>query len=317
MKAEHLLRRFVLLFAAVVGVSLLVFVLLRAVPGDAATAMIGREGRVNPEEAARVRAHLGLDQPLPVQYLRWVSGLVTLDAGRSFATGTPVWEIVRGRVGITVELAILALGISLLVALPLGALAAVLRGTWVDHAVRLFTAAGLAVPGFWLGVLVVVLLASAFGYFPFLLYRSPADDPMRNLQHMLFPALILGWRMAAVTARMARSSLLEALGQDYTRTARAKGLSEPSVVLRHAARNAALPVVTVIGFQLGHLLGGAIVMEQVFNLPGLGRTLVEGIVARDYPVVQALVLIFALVMMASNLAVDVIYTRLDPRVRSG
>ena len=313
--ASYLLKRLLLLALVAWGATAAVFVLLRVVPGDVATAVLGPEGTANPQAAARLREALGLDRPLVVQYLRWVGGLLRLDPGHSLWRGVPVWELVAPKAAVTAELALLSLAAGVTVAVPAGVLAARFPGTWVDGAVRLFTVGGLAVPGFWLGILVVLALASHAGYFPFLVYRPLTGDPWGHLQQLAIPALVLGWRLAAVTARMVRASLLEALREDYVRTARAKGLPERAVVGRHALRNASLPVVTLVGFQAGHLLGGTVVIEQVFNLPGLGRALVDAVLARDYPVVQLLVLGFALAMLAVTLLVDLAYAWLDPRVR--
>jgi peptide/nickel transport system permease protein len=227
----------------------------------------------------------------------------------------PVLDLLRPKLAVTLELALLAFVLGTGAALLLGTLAARHEGGWSDAVLRLFTIGGAAAPSFWLGILVVLALSRTFDYFPFLTYRSPLDDPWRNLQHLLFPALALGWRQAAVTGRMVRAALLDTLQEDYVRTARAKGLGDRAVLWRHAMRNAALPVVTLLGFQAAHLIGGVVVIEQVFNLPGLGRALVDAVLARDYPVVQALVLFFALVTVAATLAVDLAYALLDPRVR--
>lgn len=311
----YLAKRLALMVPAAFGATLVVFVLLRVAPGDMVSAVLGPEGATDPVAAARLRQALGLDRPLLVQYAVWLGDLLRLDAGDSLWRNASVWSIVGPKVAVTLELAALALGVSIAVALAAGALAARYPGTWLDAAVRLFTLGGLAVPGFWLGLMVVLALARYLGYFPFLFYRSPVDDPWGNLQQFLVPALVLGWRLAALTTRMVRSALLDTLQEDYVRTARAKGLGEGAVLVRHALRNASLPVVTLVGFQAGHLLGGVVVIETVFNLPGLGRALVDAVAARDYPVVQFLVLLFALVTLTVTLVVDLVYAWLDPRVR--
>ena len=313
--ARYLAKRLLLAVPVAFAVSVAVFVLLRVAPGDVATAMLGPEGAADPQTVARIRASLGLDDPLIVQYVRWLGNLARLDAGESLAKGIPVVELLAPKLAVTLELAALAFLVGTGAALVLGVVAARSVGRWPDALARLAIVGGMAVPSFWLGILVVVGLARYTGYFPFLTYQSPLDDPWRNAQQLIFPALVLGWRQAAVTGRMVRAALLDTLQEDYVRTARAKGLSERAVLYRHALRNAALPSITVLGFQAAHLLGGAVVLEQVFNLPGLGRALVDAVLARDYPVVQLLVLFFALVTIAATLVVDLAYAWLDPRVR--
>ncbi len=294
----------------------LVFFALRGLQGDAALGISSREGvPADAESLAKLRAALGMDRPLVVQYGRWLRGLATLDLGNSWRDNSRVWDAFRSGAGVSLELAALSLAFSLLMAVPLGVLSALFKEAWPDYLLRGFMYAGLALPGFWAGIIVVLALSAWFDYFPFARYAPLFRDPLGNLQQFALPALVLGWRAAAVTGRMVRSALLETLGEDYVRTARAKGLAGRDVVLGHALRNAALPVVTVIGFQAAHLIGGVVVIEQVFNLPGLGRQLVQGIEARDLPTVQALLMFFVVVAIAVNLAVDLLYGLLDPRVR--
>lgn len=314
---RYVLQRLLLLVAVAIGVSLLAFFLLRVVPGDVATAALAQGGAASEAHAQELRATLGLDRPLYVQYLAWARGLLSLDLGRSLWTGLSVWELVSPGIAVTLELAALTLMVALSVALVSGVLSALYRDTWVDYFFRIITISGLSAPGFWIGILVVLGLAAYFQYFPFAEYRPFYDAPWPNLQQFLIPALVLGWRVAAVLGRMVRSSMLEVLGEDYIRTARSKGLGEGAITYRHALRNAALPTITLVGMQMAYLMGGVVVMEQVFNLPGVGRALVDAVRLRDYPVVQFLVMFFALVTLLSNLAVDLLYAHLDPRIRYG
>jgi peptide/nickel transport system permease protein len=312
---QYLLKRLLLTVVVALGATMVIFVALRVLPGDVALAILGQEGSADREALEAIRRSLGLDRPLYQQYLAWLGDLLRLEGGESLWRGVPVRELVGPKLAVTFELALLSLVASVALGLLSGGLSALHRNTWLDYLFRLFTLAGLALPGFWVGILVVLGLVLYFNYFPFPYYKPFTEDPLGNLQQFLFPALVLGWRMAAVTGRMVRSSLLEVLREDYIRTARAKGLGEWGVVFGHALKNAALPVVTVVGFQTAHLLGGVVVIEEVFNLPGLGRELVEALRARDYPVVQFLVLLFAGVTMLANLAVDLFYSWLDPRIR--
>jgi len=259
----------------------------------------------------------GLDLPVHVQFGQWLAAAVQGDLGSSLRTGRPIATDLALRFPVTLELTVLSLVIALVIALPVGVLAALNRGRWLDHLGSVFALLGLSVPGFFLGILLILLFSLELGWLPPAGYVPFGEAPLTNLRHMILPALSLGLILAAATARIVRSTLLEVLGRDYVRTARAKGLAEHSVILRHALRTALIPVVTVVGLQFGQLLGGAVIIEQVFSLPGVGRFALEGINLRDYPVVQGAVLLIAAAFVVVNLLVDVLYTLIDPRVRYG
>jgi peptide/nickel transport system permease protein len=300
------------------GVAVATFVLLRVAPGDIAVLHLGGEGGiVTQADIQAERARLGLDQPAWLQFVTWVGGLLHGDLGRSMWTDRPVSTEVSLRFGLSLELAILAVVVSLAVALPMGTLSAVARNTPLDYAVRVFSVGGLAMPAFWLGILMILFLLILFRWSPPVSFTPLLVDPLANLSQLVWPALAVGYRSAAVLARMMRSALLEVLREDFVRTARAKGLREQVVVTRHAARNAVLPVVTLAGLEFATLLGGLVVTEQVFNLNGLGKLLVDAISHRDYTMTQALVMLTATLFLVTNLVVDVGYAWLDPRVRLG
>ena len=314
---RYILHRLLLMVPTVIGISVFIFIIMRLLPGDVATliATRGGEGVATAEEIAGVHERLGLGDPLLVQYAKFTGGLLRLDAGTSLWTGRPVMEEMLVRLPLTAELATLSVLLSLAFGLPMGVYSALHRGTRADYLLRLASIAGLALPNFWIGVLIILFLSLYFGWIPPLGYADLATDPPKNLQQMIWPALALGYRFSAVVSRMTRSTLLEVLGEDYIRTARAKGLPETAVVLRHGLRNALLPVITLLGVQLGTLLGGTIVMETIFNLPGVGRLLIDSIHHRDYPTVQTIVLLLAVTVACINLVIDLLYTWLNPRVR--
>ena len=315
---RYLLTRIALMVPTLVGVAVATFVLLRVAPGDIAVLHLGGEGGiVTQADIQAERARLGLDQPVWRQFLTWAGGLLHGDLGRSMWTDRPVSTEVSLRFGLSLELAILALIVSLCVALPMGTLSAVARNTPLDYAVRIFSVGGLAMPAFWLGILLILFLLILFRWSPPVSFTPLLADPLANLSQLVWPALAVGYRSAAVLARMMRSALLEVLREDFVRTARAKGLREQLVVTRHAARNAVLPVVTLAGLEFATLLGGLVVTEQVFNLNGLGKLLVDAISHRDYTMTQALVMLTATLFLVTNLVVDVGYAWLDPRVRLG
>jgi ABC-type dipeptide/oligopeptide/nickel transport system permease component len=286
------------------GVCTLVFLLIHLVPGDPVEAMLGESAQ--PADRAALRASLGLDRPLAEQYRRYLSGLLRLDLGRSFQDQRPVSEILGERLPATLKLATAALLLALLLAVPLGVFAARRRGSPVDAGAMAFSLIGVSMPNFWLGPLLILVFSLWLGWTPV----SGSDDPAS----LVLPAVTLGTALAAILARMVRASVLEVLGEDYIRTARAKGLSEPAVLWRHALRNAWLPVLTLIGMQLGGLLGGAVITETVFAWPGVGSLLVEAIQARDFPVVQGCVLLISLVYVLVNTLTDLAYAGVDPRV---
>ena len=299
---RYLARRVALMVPTLFGVALLTFIMLRVVPGDVVEVKLRADGgHVTEEILQRERTRLGLDKPMPEQFVMW--------------TGQPVAEEIGVRIGLTVQVAFMAAIISVLIAIPLGTISALFRDTWVDYLVRIFTIAGLAVPSFWLGMIIILMLLTAFQWSPPVTYTPFAQDPLGNMSQLIWPALAVGYRYAAVVARMVRSSIIEVMREDYIRTARAKGVFERLVVGRHAMRNALLPAVTIIGLEFAFLIGGLVVTEQVFNLNGIGRLFVEAIARNDFILIQALVMLLATVFVTMNLIVDLLYAVLDPRVR--
>lgn len=316
---QYILRRLLLMIPLLFTVSLLIFLLLRVMPGDVMIAILGGvegEGaKLSPEQTAAIRKEWGLDKPIHVQYMDWVSGVVQGDFGRSFWYKTSISADIAKRYPVTLELALLAMLVSLLIALPVGIISAIKQDTWVDYLFRVVSIGGLAVPSFWLGILMLLAMVVWFRWTPPFGYVSIWENPTDNFLQFIWPALALGYALSAIVSRMTRSQLLEVLREDYIRTAWAKGLRERSVVLRHALKNALLPVITVSSLQLGFLMGGTVIMETVFVLPGLGRSLVDAILHRDYPYVQAIVLLICSTFMVVNLCVDLLYAWLDPRIR--
>jgi peptide/nickel transport system permease protein len=292
-----------------------VFLMLHLTPGDPVEIMLGQDA--NPSSIAALRAQLGLDEPLPIQYVRWVGNLAHGDLGRSVRTNQPVLDAIVTRLPVTVELTVLALVLSLAIGLPAGTVAAVRRNSSIDIASTGVALMGISLPSFFLGILLIVVFAQWLRWVPPSGYTPLVSDPLMNLKQMAMPAIALGAALAGIVARITRSSLLEVLGTDYMRTARAKGLSEQESVVSHGLKNAMLPVVTVVGLQVGALLGGAILIENIFALPGIGRLAVDSIFSRDFPVVQGVILFLALVRVFTNLVADVLYARLDPRISLG
>ncbi len=311
----YLLKRLAFVGPMFLGSTLLIFVLMRLLPGDVVDQLMGVEGTLTGEARASLRRLLGLDAPLHVQYLRWLGDLARLDLGVSLRTSQPVRDALLYRLPVTVELSVLAVLLSVLVAVPLGMLSAIFRNRCVDSAARLFGLLGLSMPVFWLAALLILGGASFLHWLPPVVYVPFWEAPGLNLRQMAFPTLALALSLVAVVLRMTRSTMLEVLGQDYIRTARAKGAGEWGTVFRHALKNALIPVVTIIGVQFGYLLGGSVVVEQIFGLPGLGFMLLNAIYQRDYPVVQGTVVFVALFFILVNLAVDLLYGALDPRIR--
>jgi peptide/nickel transport system permease protein len=308
-------RRLALAALTIVAMSIVIFVLLRIAPGNIVDLLFQSAGLVDTSEKQRLAHELLLDRPVAAQYAQWALALLHGDLGKSYRYGLPAWQVIRPRIPITVELAVLAMAVSIAVGLPTGVVSATRQNTWLDYGLRIFSLAGLSMPAFWLGMVIIILLVRTFGWIPSMLYIAPWVDLRAHLLQFLFPALSAGYRSAALINRITRSSMLEVLREDYVRTGWAKGLAGRSVVYRHALKNALLPVVTVIGTEFAFLIGGLIVTETVFNLPGVARYLVDAILWRDYPVVQNLVMFIAIVVVLTNLAVDVLYARLDPRVR--
>jgi peptide/nickel transport system permease protein len=313
--SAYILRRLILTVPTVLGVLCAVFLLIRLVPGDVVTQLIGLEASISPQRVAELRRLFGVDRPVHVQFGDYLGGVLRGDLGRSLRTGRPVGPELRRRFPVTVQLAVMGMIVAVGIGLPLGILAALHRGRLSDFLATVFVLLGLSVPSFWLAVLLILLFALRLGWLPPTGYVAPGDDVWANLRHMVLPALSLGLVLAAASTRIVRSSLLEVLGRHYVRTARAKGLAERVVILRHALRNALIPVVTVLGLQFGTLLGGTVIIEQIFGLPGVGRYALEGINLRDYPVVQGAVLAIALAFTLVNLAIDICYGLLDPRIR--
>jgi peptide/nickel transport system permease protein len=309
----YILKRLVSMAPVLLLVSVVIFSLIHLTPGDPVVAMLGEEA--TPEARDRLRAQLGLDKPIPVQYATWLTRALTGDLGRSIRTNQPVAEAISQRLPVTIELAILALAIALTIALPAGIIAATRRGTLADVGSTILALLGVSMPGFLLAVFLVYIFSLQLRWLPPIGYVSPLQDLVGNLKAMVMPAIALGAFAAGATARLTRSTLLEVLGQDYIRTGWAKGLDEGAVVRRHALKNALIPVVTVVGLQLGNLLGSAVVTETIFALPGVGRLVVDSIYQRDFPLVQGVTLYLALIFLFVNLVVDMIYAYLDPRIR--
>jgi peptide/nickel transport system permease protein len=313
----YLATRLLLVIPTLLGVASVVFLIMRVIPGDVALLILGGDdgGRIDRAQLAAMHRQLGLDQPLLVQFGHWLWGVLHFDFGNSLWTGRPVVEELLVRLPLSLELAVLATFVSVLLAIPLGVVAAIRQDTWVDYVVRVVSIGGLAIPSFWVGILIILLLVIYFGWGPPLEYTLPWVDPRANFQQMVWPVVTVGYRYAAVTTRMTRSTLLEVLRDDYIRTAWAKGLAERAVVFRHALKNAMLPVITLIGTEFAFLIGGLVVTETVFTLNGVGRFVVDAVAHRDYPVVQALVFVTALGFVVVNLLIDLTYAWLDPRIR--
>jgi len=313
----YLAKRLLLIVPTLFGVAAVVFLIMRVIPGDVTLLILGGDqtGRIDPQQLAAMRHQLGLDQPIAVQFGTWLWGVLRLDFGTSLWTGQPVIEEVLIRLPLSLEVAILATIVSVLLAIPLGMLAAVRQDTWVDYVIRVGSIGGQAIPSFWVGILVILFLVIYFGWGPPLEFTPPWVDPWANFQQLVWPVVTVGYRYAAVTTRMTRSTVLEVLREDYIRTAWAKGLRERAVVIRHALKNAMLPVITLVGTEFAFLIGGLVVTETVFTLNGVGRFVVDAVAHRDYPVVQALVFLIAFCFVVINLLIDLTYAWFDPRIR--
>jgi peptide/nickel transport system permease protein len=316
---KYLARRALFALGTFIGVSVIIFVVLRVIPGDPLVAILGVEGhaQMKPEDRVRIMADLGLSAPLPVQYGRWLVDIGAGRLGKSFFRGDTVADLILHRGPISAEIALLSFIISWIVGLPVGILSAFKPNSLPDSVARALSVLFIAIPGFWLGMLIVLALLFWFGYKSPILIFHFWQDPWQNFQIVIGPALVLGLAQGAYIARMSRSCLLEVIGEDFVRTARAKGLRERLVVLRHALPNALLPVVTISGVLLGFVLGGSVAVEQAFGVPGLGRALVTAVIERDIIVVQNLVLLYAVIFVAVNVLVDLSYAWLDPRIRYG
>ena len=312
----YLAKRLLLIVPTLLGVASLVFVIMRVIPGDVALLILGGDsGQIDRAQLAAMHHQLGLDQPLLVQFGTWLWAVLHFDFGVSLWTGRPVVEELLVRLPLSLELAILATIVAVVLAIPFGMLAAVRQDSWVDYVIRVISIGGLAIPSFWAGILVILFLVIYFGWGPPLEFTPPWVDPWANFQQMVWPVVTVGYRYAAVTTRMTRSTLLEVMREDYIRTAWAKGLRERVVVVRHALKNAMLPVITLIGTEFAFLIGGLVVTETVFTLNGVGRFVVDAVAHRDYPVVQALVFVIAFGFVIVNLLIDLTYAWFDPRIR--
>lgn len=318
MLQRYIAIRFLLFIPTVFLVTLGVFLLMRVIPGDPAllrlTSLSG-EGSYTQQDLDNLRAELGTDRAIYVQYQSWIWGIVRGDLGTSLYSDTKVTEEIAPRLPLTIELAIIATVLSLLIAVPLGAVSALNQDSVIDYCARIFTFAGISVPIFVTGLVVIYVLVHVFGWFPPLGYADIWEDPWQNVQQMFFPALTLAFFQMNFTARVTRSALLEVMREEYVRTARAKGLRERTVIYVHALRNAMLPIITVSGWSFGFLLGGTIIIERIFVIHGMGLLLLDSIIARNYTLIQASVLIFALCILAVNLMVDLLYAWLDPKIR--
>ncbi|MFN8490088.1 MAG: ABC transporter permease [Caldilineaceae bacterium] len=313
---HYIFRRIFSLIPTLFGISIIVFLVIRLIPGDTISAMIGTQYKLTEAQAAALRHYFGLDRSLPEQYWRWLTAALHGDFGYSVRSGQPVLTEILGRFPLTLELALLAMLIALVIGIPIGVLSAVRRDSPLDLAGRLFALMGLALPNFWLGTLLIFVLSVYFHILPNSGdYTDFTVNPLANLQQMIFPALTLGFAFSASVMRTTRSSLLEELNKEYARTARAKGRSEPAVVLVHCLKNALIPIITLIGFETGYLFGGAVIVEDVFALPGVGRLLLNAISQRDYALLQGSIMFIAFNFVVINLITDLAYAVVNPRIR--
>jgi len=313
----YVLKRLAIVLVTLLGMSVVIFVLLRLAPGDVVDILFSAAGYVNPAEKQAIMRELGLDRPYWRQYLDWLAQMATGDLGKSYRYDVPAWQIVRPLLPVTLELGALSIVVAVLLGVPTGVVSAVRQNTFLDYGLRIMSLAGLSMPSFWLGMVIILALVAWFGWIPPLTYVRPTQDLRLHLVQFALPALAVGYRSSALIMRITRSALLEVLREDYIRTARAKGQRAGAVIWRHALQNAILPVITVVGIEVAFVVGGLVVTETVFNLPGVARFLVQAVLWRDYPVVQNLVMFIAVVVVLTNLAVDLLYVVLDPRIRYG
>jgi peptide/nickel transport system permease protein len=313
----YLVKRLLIAVVTLLGMSMLIFVLMRLAPGNITDIIFESAGYVDEADRRKLEAELGIDKPVPVQYVRWLGEFVRGDLGKSYRYDLPAWDVIKPRLPVTLELAVLALGFSVVLGVPFGVISAVRRNRPIDYVLRVVSLAGLSMPSFWLGMVVILLLVRSLGWIPSMTYVSPFDNLGANLFQFLLPAIAVGYRSSALIMRITRATMLEVLREDYIRTAWAKGQRQGPVVWRHALKNASLPVITLIGIEFAFLIGGLIVTETVFNLPGVARYLVDAIQFRDYPIVQNLAMLIAVVVVLANLTVDLLYTWLDPRIKYG
>ncbi|KAB2919497.1 MAG: ABC transporter permease [Hyphomicrobiaceae bacterium] len=312
----YLIRRLFLVIPTLIGVAIAVFFLIRVMPGDVVVVKLRADGADVSEEMIQAeRKRLGLDKPLYMQFTDYMVGLAHLDLGKSLWTGDSVNKEIAIRIPVSLQIAVMASIIAVLISIPLGTISALYRDTWIDHSVRVLAVSGLAVPSFWLGMLIILALLALFNWLPKIGYVPLWEDPIANLSVTIWPAISVGYRYAAVATRMMRSALLEVMREDYIRTARAKGVWTRLIMRRHALRNALLPVVTVIGLEFAFLIGGLVVTEQVFNINGVGKLFVDATTRGDFNLIQGLVLFIATMFIFVNLIVDLLYAWLDPRIR--
>ena len=313
---KYLVKRFLLMFPTLLGVAVLIFVLIRVIPGDVVELRLaGDSSSVSQELLDRERVRFGLDKPVWKQFVTWLAGVVRLDFGTSMWTGAPIWEEIKLRFALSMQVAIMATMVAVVLAIPLGVLSALKQDTWVDYAIRIFSIAGLATPSFWLGIVFILVMLIVFKWLPPMVYTPFWVNPVQNLAQLIWPALAVGYRYSAVATRMTRSAMLEVLREDYIRTARAKGLMQKLILSRHALKNAMLPVLTVVALEFAFLIGGLVVTEQVFNLNGIGLLFVQAVAHRDYTLLQALVMLVAGSFIIVNFLMDIAYAWLDPRIR--
>lgn len=312
---KYVAQRFIALIPVLIGISIVTFVLIRFIPGDVVDLMLGNQAQVSAEQEAAMRDQFGLNDPIYVQYVNWAGDIVQGDLGNSLRTGDSVAGEILHRLPTTLELTLFAMVFAIIIAVPAGIIAAIKVGSKTEAAVQGISLLGLSMPNFWLGTLLILVTSRYLGWFPAASYVGFTEDPWRNLQIFILPGIALGAAYAAVIMRMTRSSLLEVLNREYVTTARAKGVQERTVIVRHALKNALIPVLTVVGIQIGRLLGGTIIIEQLFNLPGIGRLAIDSMLERDYPMIQGVVLFITVAFVLSNLLVDVLYAYIDPRIR--
>jgi peptide/nickel transport system permease protein len=313
---KYLIKRFLLMLPTLFGVALVTFLLIRVIPGDVVELRYsGDRGAVSQEILDQERARIGLDKPVWQQFATWLAGVVRLDFGTSMWTGAPIWEEIKLRFTLSLQVAIMATMVAVLLAIPLGVLSALKQDTWIDYGVRLFSIAGLAMPSFWLGIVIILVMLVVFRWLPPMVYTPFWVSPTQNLAQLIWPALAVGYRYSAVATRMTRSAMLEVLREDYIRTARAKGLMQKLILSRHALKNAMLPVLTVVALEFAFLIGGLVVTEQVFNLNGIGLLFVQAVAHRDYTLLQALIMLVAGSFIVVNFLMDIAYAWLDPRIR--
>lgn len=312
----YVAKRLLMTIPTLLGAAVLIFFMLRVVPGDVIEVKLRGDGAsVTQDVIDAERRRLGLDKPLPEQFTSWIAGLTRLDPGLSMWTGKPVVDEMSVRLPLSIQVAVMGALIATLIAVPMGTLSALYRDSPIDYLLRIFSLVGLAVPAFWFGMVIILLLLWLFNWLPPVIYTPFHVDPIANLSQLIWPALVVGIRYAAVVARMVRSSVIEVMKEDYIRTARAKGLAEKVIIIRHAMKNAMLPAITVIGLEFAFLMGGLVVTEQVFNLNGIGQLFVQAVAHRDFVLVQNIVMFIAAVFVFTNLVVDLLYAAIDPRIR--